>query len=145
MVKVVPKKKCHGCNTTFLSYSTKPKCQKCVKNVCCYSHKGRCNVTFNCIDSCAGKFCLTHFKQLQNECFICQIPRPENDMTFMSNYMWYCPNHAHIYKNSVQQYALESLQDYLNSDVVGKIVDYMCAPVTCRYPESFNLKSLKES
>ena len=145
MVQVVPEKKCEDCNNILLTYSTKPKCLNCIKNYCCFSHKGRCNITFNCVESYAGNVCLAHFKTLQNKCFICKLPRPENDNTFMPSYMYYCYNHRHIYKDSVRQYALENLQNNLNTDVVDKIVDYACFPVTCRYPEEFHINSLKQS
>lgn len=145
-------KKCTECNASFLTFSKTPYCCKCIKNECCMSHlrdsnnRYNCNCTFDLVSINNKKYCLGHFKTLQNKCAVCGISRPENCTNFQHDYMWYCPIHSFEYKKKYTSVIYETLKNILCTDLIIEILRKAIQKVDFRYPEEFNIplrKSLK--
>ena len=64
--------KCTNCHESFYTFAKEPYCIKCIKNECCMSNalncdeSVRCNSTFDLVSLNGKKYCLGHYKTLQN-------------------------------------------------------------------------------
>ena len=150
---MIQTQKCSDCNTFVSTFAKKPYCRSCTKIICCMSTFPNCDGRYSC--NCSfdlhtfneSRYCLGHFKALQNKCTICDIPRPENDIHFQHDYTWACYAHRFEHKKKSVNAIYTSLKHILCIDVIIEIMKNVLLPVKNRYPDSFNIpfeKSLKQ-
>lgn len=146
-------KNCTNCNVSFLTYAHNPCCRYCMKDVCCMSHlpssdgRSECNSTFDTIFHNGKKYCLGHYKLLQNRCNICGVQRPENNLNFQSDHLWYCDIHLKTHKQNLARSIYESLKNHLYLDIILEILKNVVSVAKFRYPAEFHIpvqKTLKQ-
>lgn len=145
-------KKCNLCATRLLTYAHSPHCTNCIKSECCLSNyaasDGRmcCNVTFDMITIDQKKYCLGHYKLLQNKCNVCGLTRPESCHNFQDDHMWYCKDHTYVYKYKRTQAVFHVMKDILCIDLITEILKKSLGSPNNKYPDKFHIplkKSLK--
>ena len=144
---------CISCNYSFLTFAKKPYCTTCIQTECCMSNlqccdgRNSCNSTFDMVTHNGKKYCLGHYKLLQNKCNICSKPRPETCTDFQQDHMWYCTEHKKIYRQNLIKSIYDILKTPLYIDVIVPILKNVILPTEFRYPDGFNIpirKSLKQ-
>lgn len=138
-------KQCTVCKTLFFTFSTKPYCIKCMKNQCCMYNtedcdgRIRCNCTFDLHTHNGEKYCLGHFKKLQNVCNTCGTSRPESRTNFQHDYLWYCDECLRSSQKTYISTIFDSMKNLICIDLIYEIVKLAAKPVLHRYPETFNI------
>lgn len=124
-MKKLAKKNCKNCNSSVLTFAKNPLCHTCMKARCQLSHmkdslgRNTCNTIRDLVQR-KHCLCVGHYKLLQNYCYVCGIPKLDDDILSYDDY-YYCKKHKPVNQSKFIHRYFQSVLDF---DSINNILEY---------------------